>query len=304
MNDSLHRRPPFHLLDGMRCLTCLCTLVFLPLLVWAQSSGTQAFAYDRSVSLSIKMRGSEQRGVAVVLDLEYSSMDEGVKAYVVRPAEGKGPFAGILYVHWLGDHETSNRTQFLGEALELAGRGVISVLIDAPWSNPDWYKDRIPENDYLRSVKQVLSQRRAMDLLLSQPGLDPQRVAVVAHDFGAMYSMLAEACDKRAKAYVFMAPTPHFIDWFLFARQPQNLASYKAQISAIDPVLFVSKLSPAPILFQFASRDAYVSAEKAAEYVAAVSEPKWVRTYDVEHHLRHPQAKADRLEWLIHELGL
>jgi len=247
---------------------------------------------------------AEGFAAGAVVDTTYTSEGQLVKAYVVRPTQGKGPFAAVLFVHWLGDPETSNRTQFLPEALELAERGVISVLIEAPWSDPKWYSNRIPEEDYANSLRQVMAQRRAMDLLLTQPDVDRRRVAVVAHDFGAMYAILAEASDKRAKTYIFMAPAPHFIDWFLFARQPKDPSQYKATLAPLDPVNLVGQLSHAPILFQFAANDHYVSPQQAAAFSAATRGPKEVRTYPTEHHLRVPEARADRTAWLVRELGL
>src|SRR6185369_13825923 len=113
---------------------------------------------------------------------------------------------------------------------------------------------RIPEEDKAQAAHQVKEIRRAMDLLLAQPNIDAKRVAFVGHDFGAMYGMIASALDPRAKTYVFMAATPHFIDWFLFARKPKDLEAYKADIATIDPVLYVPKLAPAPIFFQFANK--------------------------------------------------
>lgn len=261
------------------------------------------FAYDRNAPLAVTEVGRETRDGAVVRDITFVPVDQPVKGYLVTPADGKtGP--AILYVHWLGEPATTNRTEFLAEAVTLAERGVTSVLVDAMWAAPKWYGQRVPEEDYAQAIHQVIELRRAMDLLLTQPGVDPQRVAFVGHDFGAMYGMIAGALDRRAKAYVFMAPTPHFVDWFFFARQPQDPAAYRAQISAIDPVRYVPKLAPAHIFFQFANKDEYVSAEEAAEFFAAAGVPKQTATYEARHDLHTAVVAADRVAWLARELGL
>ena len=57
--------------------------------------------------------------------------------------------------------------------------------------------------------------RRAFDLLLAQPDIDPTRVALVGHDFGAMYGLIAAAQDQRVRTCVLMACVPRLIDWFL-----------------------------------------------------------------------------------------
>lgn len=264
----------------------------------------ELFAYDKSAPLNVKEAGREARGAALVRDLTFTPADKPVKAFLVSPATGAGPHAAILYVHWLGDPKTTNRTQFLDEGVALAGRGVVSLLVEGMWAEPGWYKNRVPEEDHAQAVRQVIELRRAMDLLLAQPGIDPKRVALVGHDFGAMYGMMAEALDRRAKTCVFMAPTPHFVDWFLFRQQPKDLAAYKAQLATIDPVLFVPKLAPAPVFFQFASKDFYVTAEEAAEFYAAAGPRKQMATYEADHGLHPPEVAADRVAWLERELGL
>jgi hypothetical protein len=51
-------------------------------------------------------------------------------AYLVQ-AEGRGPFAAMLCVHWLETWAaTANRTQFLDEARLMAKRGVTSLLVE------------------------------------------------------------------------------------------------------------------------------------------------------------------------------
>ncbi|HEY8993170.1 MAG TPA: hypothetical protein VIM71_00675, partial [Lacunisphaera sp.] len=262
------------------------------------------FAYDQSVPFNLQELGHETRGAALVRDITFTPTDKPVKAYLVTPADQPGPHAAILYVHWLGEPATTNRTQFLDEAVALAGRGVVSLLVEGMWAEPGWYKNRVPEEDYTHAIRQVVELRRAMDLLLAQPGVDSTRVAFVGHDFGAMYGMMASAQDRRAKTYVFMAPTPHFIDWFLFRQQPKDLEAYKRQLAAIDPVRFVPKLAPASVFFQFANKDYYVTAEEATEFYAAAGPRKQMATYEADHDLHPPQVAADRMAWLERELGL
>ena len=262
------------------------------------------FDYNHAAPQNVQEVGHETRGAALVHDLTFTPVDKPVKAYLVTPAAGPGSHAAILYVHWLGEPATTNRTEFLDEAVTLAGHGVVSLLVDTMWAEPKWYGSRIPEEDFARSIRQVTELRRAMDLLLAQPGIDLKRVAFVGHDFGAMYGMVASGLDRRAKTYVFMAGVPHFIDWALFARQPKDLPSYRQQIAPLDPVNFVARLAPASVFFQFASKDQYVSAAQAAEFYAAALPRKHLATYDAGHDLHPTEVAADRVAWREHELEL
>ena len=87
---------------------------------------TALFRYNDNSPVAVKEVSSEQRGDVTVRDVTFSpGPGREIKAYLVVP-KGSGPFAGILWVHWLGE-EKSNRTQFLDEAVELAPKGAVSL---------------------------------------------------------------------------------------------------------------------------------------------------------------------------------
>ena len=261
------------------------------------------FDYDTKAPLNVTEVGSEKHGDVTVHDITFVGTRNPIKAYVVTPP-GNGPFAGILFVHWLGEAATTNRTEFLTEAIGLASEGTVSVLIDTMWAKPGWYKARVPENDYANSINQVIELRRAMDLLLSQPNIDPARIAYVGHDFGAMYGSVMGGVDLRARSYVLMAGTPHFIDWYLYSRQPKSLDDYKKQLAVLDPTIFIKKITNASVFFQFANADEYVSAASAAEFFNAANPRKMMATYNAGHDLGTKEVAADRVQWLERELGL
>jgi dienelactone hydrolase len=261
------------------------------------------FDYDHAAPLDVREAGAVTRDGAVITNLSFATPGGRTNAYLVAPAARPASAAAILYVHWLGDPETTNRTEFLNEAVALTGEGIISLLVDAMWAEPKWYANRVPEDDFDRSVRQVVDLRRALDLLLAQPGVDRQRVALVGHDFGAMYGAVMGAVDRRPTTYVLMAGTPHFIDWMLFARQPKAPDEYRRRLAPLDPLNFVPQLAPAPVFFQFASRDEYVSAEKANAFFAAAQPRKQAAVYDASHDLRNADATSDRVTWLIRTLG-
>jgi dienelactone hydrolase len=173
------------------------------------------------------------------------------------------------------------------------------------WSDRDWFIKRTQAEDYQRSIEQVVELRIAMDLLLAEEGVDASRFAYVGHDFGAMYGVLAGTVDPRPTAYVLMAGTPRFPNWFLYYPKlgSEDAETFKQSFAPIDPITMVSRLSPAPVLFQFAVRDVHVPTKLAEAFFAAAAEPKEILWYESGHGLNE-DAAMDRLDWLAGELCL
>lgn len=263
------------------------------------------FRYDAGAALKVEEMGVEKRGPVDVHDIRFAPLpgSDPVKAYLVVP-EGAGPFAAVLWVHWLGEPATTNRTEFLAEAVSLAPKGVVSLLVDAMWSAPDWYRNRVPEQDYDNSIRQVIALRRAMDLLLSRPGVDKARVGYVGHDYGGMYGMMAAGLDRRARTYVYVAVAPSLNHWAFFARQPVSKAEYLRRNAVLELTDYLRQVKNASTLFQFASNDVYVSRADTAVVLGTAATPKERRFYDTDHSMALPQVAADRDAWLLKELGL
>jgi hypothetical protein len=263
------------------------------------------FEYDRTADFNVQELHVEQRNGVTVKDIRFAGAagEDPVSAYLVLP-EGEGPFAGILWAHWLGE-EKSSREQYLEEAVTLAKDGVVSLLMDAMWSKPHWYENRVPEEDYANGIQQVIDLRRAMDLLLAQPNVDADRIAFVGHDYGGMYGTLAAGLDQKAKAYVLIAVTPSFYDWAFFAKQPTSRVDYIRQNAVLEPMEYLHQIKQGSFLFQFAENDIYVGVTKRSEFYFNAPEPKELLKYDTaDHSMNLPEIARDRDEWLRKTLGL
>lgn len=226
-------------------------------------------------------------------------------AEVIRP-EGRHGLAAILYVHWYEPQaHDSNRSQFVEEARQMARGGAVCLLVETLWSDLDFFLKRTQAEDVQNSIAEVVNLRRALDLLLAQPGVESARVAYVGHDFGGMYGVLAGSLDQRPAHYVVMAATPRFPDWYLYLPQLEGEAreAFIRQMAGIDPITHVPHLAPAAVFFQFGADDPHVPQERAAEFFAAAKHPKAMKVYEAGHGLNEAAAE-DRKAWLREKLGL
>jgi dienelactone hydrolase len=265
------------------------------------------FEYDVNAPLDIKVEETERRGTTTVQDISFASpgSNKRIGAYLVRP-DGDGPFAGALFVHWYDPSaDNSNRTQFLDEAVLLAERGVVSLLVETFWSDLEWFGKRDRADDYPVSVGQVIDLRRGLDVIIAQPGVDPERITLVGHDFGGMFGAMLAGCDGRPGSYAIMAATPMFTDWYLLGPPMPEPArtEYVEQLAPLDPIRYVGQPGKAEFLFQFGTRDPYVPEEKALDFYNACGATKRIEWYDADHDIDVPKAHQDRIEWVLGQLG-
>ncbi len=262
---------------------------------------------DPAAPLDVKVLSSSDRFGVSLVELTYAGVPgtDPVRATLVRPPAGSKQGPAVLWVHWLGEPATTNRTEFLDEAVELAQQGAASLLVDALWSQPGWYKQRTMDGDAAAFTAQVVSLRRGLDLLAQEQGVDPSKLALVGHDFGAMTGMLASAADGRPRSHVLLALTPRFEQWMFYdsKKRPTDEQAYRQQLAAIDPIDALPALEGATLI-QLAQEDFYIPPQQIDVWRKAISGRGELRTYPTSHAMEAAQVRTDRQEWLHRTLGM
>lgn len=262
---------------------------------------------DPGTPLDVQVLSSADRAGTHVVELTYAGAPgkAPVRATRVRPPEGTPRGPAVLWVHWLGEPATTNRTEFLDEAVQLGQRGVVSLLVDALWSEPDWYRKRTMDEDPAAFTAQVVSLRRGLDLLAQESGVDPGKLAVVGHDFGGMTGLLAAAADGRPRCHVLLALTPRFEHWMFYdpKKRPTDEQDYRRKLAALDPIDALPAVE-GPILVQMAKEDFYVPPDQIEAWREALRGKGELRTYATSHGMEGAQVVADRQEFLRKVLGI
>jgi fermentation-respiration switch protein FrsA (DUF1100 family) len=272
--------------------------LLVTLLTFVPAVSAQDFTADRSAPARLAERDLSIR------EVRYTDAGGGTTdATLIGPkTPGKNP--AVLFVHWYGpEHTNSNRTQYVPDALALAQKGIVSLLVDTPWSEPSWFPRRDPKRDAEFSTLMVKRLRRALDVLAATDSVDAGRLALVGHDFGAMYGSIAAGLEPRVTAFVFTAGTARFADWWILGRKLEGdaRAAVYAEHAAFDPVAHLAKVK-VPTLLQFATKDPYVSKEAAQSLIDAAAGPKESKFYETGHEMSY-DAMVDRVAWLLKTLG-
>lgn len=255
----------------------------------------------------LRVRATEERDGARIDDVLFTGPDGlDVEAYLVHPTESGAvdANAGLVMWHWLdSEAPDGNRTQYLGEAAELAAAGAVCLLPQGrfPWATPPTGSPA----DTASIGAEAARLRAGLDLLAARPDVDADRLGVVGHDFGGMIATLAAAEEGRLKALVVVAATPRWGDWFLvFWDLAEDRIDYLRAMRPIDPIELVGRSAPATVLFQFGRQDFYIAAMSGLEFHGAGPAGSELLTYETGHDMRLPEIRADRRAFLARVLGL
>ena len=244
----------------------------------------------------------------IIEDVVYGGTGaDGLTAWLVRPAIASpsgGP--GLVMWHWLDtEAPDGNRDEFLDEARELASLGAVCLL---PQGRFPWRIDPSGSaHDAAQVEAEVARFAAGLDLLAARGDVDPERLGVLGHDFGAMLAVLAAAVDPRVRCAALVAPTPRWGDWFLpFWQIAEDRIDYLRAMRRLDPVERIADIGSRPLLLQLGRRDFYVPLMAGLELRRAAGDGATVelKAYDAEHDMRLPEVRADRGAFLAAALGL
>jgi dienelactone hydrolase len=245
-----------------------------------------------------------------LIDLTYASPEGGrVPATLVVP-DGTGPFAGMLYQHGM----PSTRQPLIPAAGTYARMGAVVLLINAPFARQSdgmYVSVTMTEQDRREQIQFIVGLRRGIDLLLSRPDVDPERLAYIGESYGGAMGGLLAGVEHRLKTYVLQFGDGGLVThhtgsedraaWQAIAEEQRR--KWIAWMWPIEPIHYIGCASPAALMFQNGTLDAAVPPADALRYQAAGSEPKTVRWYRVGHALNITE-RLDSAEWLSERISI
>ena len=253
-------------------------------------------------ALDVQEGESRERDGAVVRDLSYAGPVGRITAYYVTP-QGEGPFPAVVFMHG----SPGQRVTFLGEAVELAQRGIASVLPDAPFARSPRPPDvDFTDGDPARLSQLVVELRRAVDFLVEQDEVDPSRLGYVGFSWGGSLGANFAAVERRVGSFVLISGVPRLserLEEIGEEREIEGLEGYADVIEPYDAVNYLGDVAPNALYLQFGEQDTAPSPEQGQEMMDAASEPKEMHLYDAGHEL-NDEAKADRANWLAQRFEL
>jgi fermentation-respiration switch protein FrsA (DUF1100 family) len=276
----------------------------------------QFYEYDKKLPLEAQITedaqvpGSELMPAHRRIKLSFmSTHDERVPAILWIPIEAKGPFPCSFYLHGLGRSKADGQSI----AIDLLKQNCATMALDAayhgeraadkqPMYGTNFYRLR---DGYMQTV---VDYRRALDYLETRPEIDSGRTTLVGVSMGAIMGAVLAGVETRIKCPVLMVGGA---DRGLMSRLSQ--ISVWKQIRAEDPKLdfdelsrimapsdplnFVDKISPRPLLMINGTKDDIVPVEANKLLHATAKEPKKIIWLKAGHLLPHDQTTPIIYDW-------
>lgn len=267
----------------MRLLLLLCSL---PL--------AAQFDYDRSAPLDSRQEPAAEYPAARLWGGSFHS--SGRVNYVLVEPKRPGRHPGVIFQHGGGQ----SMFNYIPEAVLLAESGVTSLIVDAPGATS---RESV--------VQLVVAQRRAVDLLLQQPGVDAKRIAYVGHSFGGFAGAVLTVAEPRIAAFILIGAVPSLSrhirespsDYWEPYRTRQDAEQLLAQIAEVDADHLLP-LFRKPLFVQCAKFDSPDNLRACPEVHRLAGGPKKLAWYDDDHSFTSINAMRDRLYWLDSQFKL
>jgi uncharacterized protein len=289
--------------------------------VWKPPTGVEAIAplsiqelralcsYDAGAPLDVREEKRLRDGGVTVIEMSYASPLGGRVPAILFVPDGTGSFAGLVLMHGSGGDRRSEAPV----ARSYARLGAVAITISSPSARPA-HKGIPPfvfeGQDRSEQIQLIVDLRRAVDLLVSRPDVDPDRLAYRGVSYGGAMGGLFAAVENRLKGYVLEVGdgglVNHFAGAWIEGMPEKARTAWLSSMWPIEPIHFVRYAAPAALLYQNGTQDAMVPPVDALRYQQAGSEPKTVLWYDSGHALwgRSPQSFRDQAAWLAKAVGI
>lgn len=261
-----------------------------PTVYVAGTTDRDPFSYNRAAPLDVTEREVAATGTYHAFHLTYRSGDQTVPAYLSVPNKPAANPVCLVIQHGLSGSKEDTRSSWD----VFAQQGVSVFAIDARSHGERGSKaelTRVLGNaGSVRTMLQgtVIDLRRGIDMLQQRPECANARIGYIGFSMGGLLGAMLAGSDTRVQAPVLVVAGG---DWRKLLRNPRNpllTASLTAPahldesvrvLDPIDPVHWVGRISPRPVLMLNGRTDQLIPVPAADALHDAARQPKQVEWY-------------------------
>ncbi|NOY82436.1 MAG: alpha/beta fold hydrolase [Kiritimatiellaeota bacterium] len=250
--------------------------------------------YDPDLPCELRIRARETRPAYRRIDFTFVGVkNTSVPALLALPRlERPPPYPCIVFLHGIGQ-----KKEFLDViASRFTERGFAMTCFDQYTRGERRLPRDTPYAEQARAFRRraaltVIETRRLVDSLRDRDDIDPRRFYLVGASYGAITGAVAAAFDSRFRAVVLCYGGGSFRK-LLPSREARRVLGAAAVpvawlgawwLAPADPVRYVGRIAPRPILFQNGRHDGLIPTEAARALYDAARLPKSITWYDSDH---------------------
>ena len=245
------------------------------------------YAYDSDLPLNATVKKLDETNIRVRYRLDYDSAhDQRVSAIISLPKNVAGPMPAILLMHGSGGDKDVNYIHAMSDAM--ANRGFVTLSIDAQYRGDRVKTGRVndikPDSYTWRDawVQTVIDLRRAVDYLATRPEVDKSRIGYLGVSMGGILGGILGGVEERIACFALVVPGGGFVNlakhvdkfpvlkahWPIVVT-PEVLKRVEDIANVADPIYFVGRILPRPLLIVVGKHDELIPPEASAAFVAA-----------------------------------
>jgi cephalosporin-C deacetylase-like acetyl esterase len=214
--------------------------------------------------------------------------DQRICSLLTLPRMGDPPYAAVVILHGVFGHKSSPNQ--LKRSAYLAQAGFATLRVDGQYCGERQkhaLNGGIQGRYYYRNrdaiIQTVMDLMRGVDYLSTRRDIDTGRIGFAGFSMGGAVGAIFCAYEQRVKAIVLGITGGDFSKLNVSAPDVQTADRMLRAYSIVDPIHYVGRISPRPLLMQNASRDFIISRASTEALFEAARQPKKILWYDCGH---------------------
>ena len=264
------------------------------------------YEYDQDLPLLDSVHQLADSTAFKLFYLTYQSVhDKKVTALLSLPGQGEQPYPTIILMHGLGDRKTVDYIEAGEHYLLNAGYAVLRLDISNHGDRFKYAYDFDLTGGYRYWTRDLITQtvfdlRRAVDFIQTRKELDPGRIGYFGISLGGIIGTIFCSVEKRVGVPVIVLAGGQLN--LMFGKDAFS-GDTKDFLSIIDPINYVAKISPRPLLMINAEKDEVVPPLTSKLLYKAAKKPKEIIWHPSGHHnLPVDKVYAEGIQWFDQHL--
>lgn len=273
---------------------------------WASGTSSslpvlEYYGYDRAVPLEDSVQVISNNTGASVSRFFFTSVNEQrVTGLLSIPDSAKRPAPIVILIHGLGDSKEADYIRFGTRYFLDNGYAVLRIDLYGHGERKTRIFDFDLTGDYRYWTRNIITQsvfdlRRAVDFIEAQNDLDAQRIGYFGVSLGGIIGTLFCGVEERIKVPVIVLAGGQLN--LLYEKQGFS-SEAKDFVSMVEPLNFVDRIAPRPLLMLNAKNDEVVPPLMSKLLFRKARKPKEIIWYDAKHRdVPVDSVYADGVKW-------